>query len=150
MSLVSRAPKAAADEGGPFFPASCPYGSWPDGAPDVQLKDYNDGDIAACDGCSDYSDVVWDGTFERHTGACYWKIPAAFNTMDGKRLHSVSAPSYLYLTATGWRLTIFCYVPTIPVKIWSGYKVRGNTPVGVYKRDSGCDTTATLEIEQTP
>lgn len=152
MSLVSRAPKAAADEGGPFAPASCPWDPWPGVAPDYQLKGYNDGDLISCAGCVDLADVIWDGTFEKEEGACYWRIPAAFNTINGKNLYDLMAThSVLCIHARGWQISILCWTaPATMTRIWRGYKTHGNTPVGVYKRESGCDVTATLEIEQTP
>jgi hypothetical protein len=124
--------------------------------------------------------VPWDGTFHRDTarylagGPLFWSAYLKPGTAPGEKngywlnfgsgwchLHnddpaqmlSGAAPRIYYDAATTqWHLIIEAtkFVTCETVLVWSGAKVGGNDPCGVYARVDGLDTTGTLTIEAAP
>ena len=128
-----------------------------------QIKDYDDGDPSGtptletsspCTNCDDSSATLWGGVFTALSGSpCVWSEEDTLQ-IDGKELEPND--TRLALDTSGdpdvWSITVFCHWDGDPADgeelIWAGSKVSGSTPVGIYTRSDGCDTTSTLEIEE--
>lgn len=123
------------------------------------IEAYEDGDLSACDECSDYSTgTAWAGEFSLTseansiwTGAqsAYFGNP---DYIDGKRFENVAIPTNITRSTDvngtgrcGLVMSIYCYASGTPTLIWQGYKY-GDGPYGTYTRTDGCDLTSALTI----
>ena len=121
--------------------------------------------------------ITWDGTFYRDLSryggseelfwSAYLKPGSApgikngfwFNFGSGwshlanddpAQLLSGASQRIFYDTAAGqWRLVIEAtmFVTNAVVNVWTGAKIGGNDPAGIYTRESGCDPLAALTVE---
>lgn len=121
--------------------------------------------------------VPWDGAFYRDTaryaagGEFFWsaylKPGSAAGMKNGFWLNIGSGWAHLHnddpaqllagasqrlfydVPAARWRLVIEAtqFVTLAVVEVWSGVKIGGNDPTGVYTRASGADPLASLTIE---
>lgn len=123
-----------------------------------QIKDYSDGDLdtSECTTCVASGDAAWDGSFPNQFGAgeeyaCWW-TPYVVDlnlSIDGVEFNLEW--SQIKLVRNGvWGLHIVCKTAFVTLVVWDGEKAGGATPVGTYTRLSGCDATASLEIEECP
>ncbi len=130
-----------------------------------QIANYTDGDLQAslCTSCINSGATAWAGVFGyiRETGSsgyrCRWDgspIQPPNLSIDGKAFdnfaHHPDENTRLRLYGGKWLLKVVCDIyPGTHSRVWEGEKTTGDTPVGVYTRTSGCDTTPTLTIEET-
>jgi hypothetical protein len=121
--------------------------------------------------------VRWDGTFYRDLvrypagGANFWSAylkpgsaPGNGNGYwlnfgsgwahlcndDPAQINAGASPRlYFDLVLQQWTLVIEAtlFVTLAVVDVWTGVKVGGTDPVGIYTRVSGCDPVATLRVE---
>ena len=121
--------------------------------------------------------ITWDGTFYRDlnryasSGPLFWsaylKPGSAAGMQGGYWLNfgsgwahlahddpaqiSTGASPRLYFdsVANEWRLVVEAtmFVTGAVVNVWTGRKIGGADPVGVYTRLSGCDPVASLAVE---
>ena len=127
----------------------------------LRIKDYADSDFTVCSDCTDASDTAWDGKFEDLSGnGCLWEPSQKF-TINGKR-HSYSHIRRLIeIPETGavggstdgtgaqcaWAMYIRCFECSANyLDMWVGHNP-ADSPVGIYRRVLGCDTTKTVEVE---
>jgi hypothetical protein len=124
--------------------------------------------------------VLWDGSFHRDLarypagGLLFWSAYLKPGSAPGEKngywlnfgsgwchLHNDdpaqmlngAAPRIYYNgAATQWKLVVEAtkFVTLETVLVWSGVKVGGNDPCGVYTRADGLDTTAAFTIEAIP
>jgi hypothetical protein len=117
-----------------------------------RIAGYTNGDIGACAECAASGATAWDGTFTWNTDL--WREATSPLSIDGKVLDIVAIyhKSYIAYPDPGcWGLVLAC---GDTVTMWWGFKAGGSSPAGVYTRrtgaDGGCDTTATITIEEVP
>lgn len=122
--------------------------------------------------------VTWDGTFYRDTarypagGNLFWSAylkPGSVAGMKGgywlnfgsgwchlqndnpSQMLNGACPRLLFdATSKRWKLIIEAtkFVTLEIVEVWTGIKIGGNDPTGVYTRISGLDTVMSLKIEE--
>ena len=141
-------------------PTSCPTTGLVDS---YRIAGYVNGqfaiDAAAGISAIDPPIVQWTGQVDQQITPCLWQIFPAINyAIDGS---DVSQAAKLFvmtiiLSSGKWLINIerncttggTCSAGTVVV--WVGEKITGQTPVGTYTRTAGFDTTATLNIEESP
>lgn len=112
----------------------------------LRFHNYVDGDLSGCAGNAS-GNPAWEGTFEYYT-ACAWVSKTTCDnclSIDGKDLfratiEGASDPNY-------WTLYIEMNTTGGP-KLWAGRRLKTDGLTGTYTRTEGCDTTATMEVEQ--
>jgi len=119
-----------------------------------QLVDYEDGDILPCPTCENTAAAVWPGQFCADLNIIYhwFTHPIDSHRIAGKCLRTGTYSGAIYGAAGyGWQIYLRCAVGGgVYCNIWRGCKLHGVSPVGVYDRWAGYDTTEQLAIEEVP
>ena len=126
-----------------------------------KISGYTDGMISFHPGCTNETGPpVWNGDFEALTNnVCVWRAIGTFfwTSADGKALLiNTGGVNYTVIRLSGgnWYVDIYCSGPTCgpttKCLMWRGVKSVGDTPVGIYTRIDGYDTTATINIVEGP
>ena len=115
-----------------------------------KINGYSDGDLTACAACDNSGDPAWDGSVEITSAPPYdcsdpvtWDIEAS-KSINGKAIWGESRLVWMAGPCEWW-FQIICAGGGLPY-VWFGKKASGDTPAGIYTRDSGCDVTATLTV----
>jgi len=140
-------------------PTSCPTTGLVDS---YRIAGYVNGqfaiDAAAGISAIDPPFVQWTGQVDEQPVACLWQtFPGTTYAIDGSDASQARLVIMSIILSSGkWVINIerncttggTCTSGTVVV--WQGEKTTGQTPVGTYTRTAGFDTTATLDIEESP